>query len=252
MLGGSAPEPPTGGPGSPPATPLPRPGNERPPGRKLVGLDCCMQHRHTPHFWRTRHSTYQRWGDCSWSLSNPFGGLLTESKQSKRGTHTGSCHLYGVGWLSDEFTNNCDVGMNATALSTSNNAPTLESILYILCYPKAPKTKSPLMGGAIGSIGGVECHAPFMYQAPLLSNGGYVTSTSNIIEEMRVSAPQTRSPYKVIQPSPIKPRISSEDFIQLCIGSFTVVGDSVEMPLPLATITASIETLDASPSVDVM
>eukprot|EP01018_Ginkgo_biloba_P003581 Gb_10590 [translate_table: standard] len=68
----------------------------------------------------------------------------------------------------------------------------------------------------------------------------------------RVSAPQTRSPHRVVQPSPIKPRLSSEDFIQQCIGSFTVVGDSIEMPSPSATITASIETLDAPPSVDVM
>eukprot|EP01018_Ginkgo_biloba_P013552 Gb_24580 [translate_table: standard] len=68
----------------------------------------------------------------------------------------------------------------------------------------------------------------------------------------RVSAPQTRSPHRVVQPSPIRPGLSSEDFIQQCISSFTVVGDSTEMPSPSATIIASIETLDASPSVDVM
>eukprot|EP01018_Ginkgo_biloba_P020378 Gb_28243 [translate_table: standard] len=68
----------------------------------------------------------------------------------------------------------------------------------------------------------------------------------------RVSAPRTRSSYRVVQPSPTRPRLSLEDFIQQCIGSFTVVGDSTEMPSPSATITASIGTLNASSSVVVM
>eukprot|EP01018_Ginkgo_biloba_P031056 Gb_40490 [translate_table: standard] len=51
--------------------------------------------------------------------------------------------MCGFGWLSNEFTNNCDVGMNATGLSTSNNAPTLVSILYILCYPKVKLEQFP-------------------------------------------------------------------------------------------------------------
>eukprot|EP01018_Ginkgo_biloba_P030130 Gb_11375 [translate_table: standard] len=41
------------------------------------------------------------------------------------GAHTGSCHLYGVGWLSDEFTKNRDTGVNVIALSKSNSALTL-------------------------------------------------------------------------------------------------------------------------------
>eukprot|EP01018_Ginkgo_biloba_P005095 Gb_13561 [translate_table: standard] len=68
----------------------------------------------------------------------------------------------------------------------------------------------------------------------------------------RVSTRRTQSLHRVVQPSPIRPGLSLEDFIQQCIGSFIVVGDLAEMSSPSATITASIETLDASSSVDVM
>eukprot|EP01018_Ginkgo_biloba_P023896 Gb_35464 [translate_table: standard] len=68
----------------------------------------------------------------------------------------------------------------------------------------------------------------------------------------RVSSPRTRSLHRVVQPSHIRPGLSSEGFIQQCIGSFTVVGDSAEISSSSATITTSIGTMDASSSVDVM
>eukprot|EP01018_Ginkgo_biloba_P009545 Gb_18348 [translate_table: standard] len=55
------------------------------------------------------------------------------------------------------------------------------------------------------------------------------------------------APYNgVVQPSPIRPGLPLEDFIQQSIGSFIVVEDSTKIPSPSATITTSIEALDDS------
>eukprot|EP01018_Ginkgo_biloba_P033335 Gb_34613 [translate_table: standard] len=98
----------------------------------------------------------------------------------------------------------------------------------------------------------VSRHQAISSSPPSRSQSSITRFFPTALNVRRVAAPRTRSLHRVVQPSPIRPRLPSEDFIQQCIGSFTVVGDSAEIPSPSATITTSIVTLDASSSVDVM
>eukprot|EP01018_Ginkgo_biloba_P037455 Gb_11681 [translate_table: standard] len=117
-----------------------------------------------------------------------------------------------------------------------------------------PRTSSRLLIGRLAStwpLRGSRCQVD-SFSPPSRSQSSITRFFLAASRVRRASAPRTQSLHKVVQSSPIRPELSSKDFIQQCIGSFTVVGDSAEMPSPSATITASIETLDASPSVDVM